>query len=308
MPGRFVQRELLSIDVARWRPDVIYLRHSTISPSLLVLAATIPTVVGGDLDDLDELRVRSPLRYWYMRMARGGLLSHARRLMVVTHELREKLPIARHKVPVDVFPNTIDVTRYPELPAPANPDPRLVFIAAPGLPWAGVDKLTRLAMAFPNWCFDVIGPSATDLPTRPRNVAVHGPLTQEQYLPLMASADVAIGPLALHRKGLSEASALKVAEYLAYGIPVILGCREAAFPDGAPFLLELENSEDNVERGGAAIRTFVDSWRGRRVPRSEVSPIDAGVVEPRRLALIRAVAEGARRAPLTAAERDSAHR
>jgi glycosyltransferase involved in cell wall biosynthesis len=290
MPGRLVARELLSLDVARWRPDVIYLRHTTISPSLILLAASIPTVVGGDLDDLDELRVRSPLRFSYMRTTRELLLRRARRLMVVTHEIGRSRSITQLGIPIDVFPNTIDVTRYPELPAPANEQPRLVFIAAPGLPWAGVDKLMRLASAFPAWQFDVIGPSATDLPAQPPNVRAHGQLTQDEYLPIMATADVAIGPLALHRKGLSEASALKVAEYLACGIPVILGCREAAFPAGAPFLLQLENSEDNVVRSLDEIRAFVESWRGRRVGRDEVRPIDTSVVEPRRLTLIRALA------------------
>ena len=33
--GRFVARELLSAQLARWRPDVIYLRHSTVSPASL---------------------------------------------------------------------------------------------------------------------------------------------------------------------------------------------------------------------------------------------------------------------------------
>ena len=121
-----------------------------------------------------------------------------------------------------------------------------------------------------------------------------GQLTPDQYLPIMAKADVAIGPLALHRKGLSEASALKVAEYLACGIPVILGCREAAFPAGAPFLLQLDNSEDNVVRSLDAIRAFVESWRGRRVRRDDVWPIDTSAVEPRRLTLIRALAAGGR--------------
>jgi hypothetical protein len=106
----------------------------------------------------------------------------------------------------------------------------------------------------------------------------------------MAAADVAIGPLALHRKGLTEASALKVAEYLAYGIPVILANAEAAFPDGAPFLLEIPNTEDNVDVSRDELRAFVERWRGRRVPRREISAIDTAVVERQRLGLLVGVA------------------
>jgi glycosyltransferase involved in cell wall biosynthesis len=284
--GRLVARELLSVQLARWRPDVIYLRHSTVSPSLLALAAAFPTVVGGDLDDLDELRIRSPLRYRYARAFRDRLLRRARRIMVVTHELARHPAIVKLGRPISVFPNSIDLRAYPSLAAPENRSPRLVFIGSPGLAWAGVDKIARLAASFPDWRFDIVGPRPEELPGAPANVVLHGPLTREKYLPIMAQADVAIGPLALHRKGLSEASALKVAEYVAYGIPVILGNAETAFPDGAPFLLQLPNTEDNVDVSTQQIREFVERWRGRRIPRSEVSAIDSEVVERERLSEI----------------------
>jgi glycosyltransferase involved in cell wall biosynthesis len=286
MAGRFVARELLSVQVALWRPDVIYLRHTTVSPSLLALAAAFPTVVGGDLDDLDEFRIRSPLRYWYARVTRDRLLRRARRIVVVTNELARHPAIVRLGRPVSVFPNSIDLACYAELPPPENTSPRLVFIGSPRLAWAGVDKIARLASQFPSWRFDVVGPGPEELPGTPANVVIHGPLEREEYVPIMAQADVAIGPLALHRKGLSEASALKVAEYLACGIPVILGNAETAFPDGAPFLLQLPNTEDNVDAATDEIRAFLDRWRGRRVPRSAVSSIDSAVVERGRLSAI----------------------
>ncbi|MDQ2854160.1 MAG: glycosyltransferase [Chloroflexota bacterium] len=284
--GRFVARELLSIELARWRPDVIYLRHSTISPSTLMLASAFPTVVGGDLDDLDELRIRSPRRYWYARATRDRLLRRARRIVVVTHELAQHPAIVGLGRPVSVLPNSIDLAAYPELPAPDNPSPRLVYIGSPGLAWAGVDKIARLASHFPSWRFDIVGPAPGELPDAPANVVVHGQLGREEYLPIMSAADVAIGPLALHRKALNEAAALKVAEYLACGIPVILGNLETAFPDGADFLLQLPNTEDNVEAARDEVGAFVERWRGHRIPRGEVSCIDSKVVERQRLDLI----------------------
>lgn len=286
MAGRFVARELLSVQVALWRPDVIYLRHTTVSPSLLALAVAFPTVVGGDLDDLDELKIRSPLRYWYARFARDRLLRRACRIIVVTNELARHPAILQLGRPVSVFPNSIDLADYPELPPPQNPSPRLAFLGTPWTPWAGVDKIARLASYFPSWRFDIVGPGREELRGAPGNVVIHGPLDRKDYLPILAQADVAIGPLALHRKGLSEASALKVAEYLACGIPVILGNSESAFPDGAPFLLQLPNTEENVDGGSDLVRAFVERWKGRRVPRSEISSIDSAVVERARLEVI----------------------
>lgn len=290
MPGRLLARELLSVQLARWRPDVIYLRHGTISPSVIALAAAVPTVLGGDLDDLDELRVRSPLRFRYMLMTRRWLLRHVRRIVVVTREIAGQPSIAGAGVPVTVLPNSIDLDAYPALAAPENSEPHLVFIGAPGLPWAGVDKVVRMARLFPTWQFDIIGTGTEELSNAPRNVGVHGELTRERYRPIMERADVAIGPLALHRKNLNEASALKVAEYLAHGIPVILGCPEAAFPSGAPFLLQLPNTEDNVDHSVDAVEAFVAAWRGRRVLRADIAQISADVVEGERLRLVLAAA------------------
>lgn len=285
--GRFIAREILSVQLALWHPDVIYVRHSTISPSVLVLAAIFPTVLGGDLDDLDELRIRSRLRYWYARITRDRLLRRARRIVVVTNEIARQPSIARRGRRVSVLPNSIDLQDYPELQAPQNPSPRAVFLSSPGLAWAGVDKIARLASAFPSWRFDLVGPDAGEAPGAPPNVVFHGPLDRVEYLPIMAQADVAIGPLALHRKGLSEASALKVAEYLAYGIPVIISCVETAFPGGAEFLLQLPNTEDNVDTSTEEVRAFVERWRGRRVPRGAISAIDTAVVERQRLEILR---------------------
>lgn len=294
MPGRFIARELLSARVALWRPDVLYLRHTTISPSILALASAYPTVVGGDLDDLDELAIRSRLRFWYMRFTRERLLRRARRIMVVTEEIARHPSITGIGRPVDVFPNTIDVAAYPAFEPPENASPRLVFIGAPGLPWAGVDKVVRLARLFPDWQFDIVGTEIAEIADAPANLTAHGELTREQYLPILASADVAIGPLALHRKSLTETSALKVAEYLACGIPVILASRETAFPTGAPFLLPIPNSEDNTDVAADAIRGFVVAWRGRRVPREAVAAIDTNVVELDRIELVRREARAGR--------------
>ncbi|MEZ0239310.1 MAG: glycosyltransferase [Chloroflexota bacterium] len=284
--GRYVVRELLSLQVARWQPDLIYHRQSTVSPSVARLVSNIPTVVEVNSDDMEELRLRSKIRYWYARATRDRFLRQAKGLVVVTGEIARRETIAGLGRPTTVVPNSIDLADHPSVPAAHNTTPRLVFIGAPRIPWAGVDKIPRLARRFPDWQFDVIGPDRGEVPEPPPNVRIHGLLKREAYQPILARADAAIGPLALYRKQMSEASALKVAEYLAYGIPVILGNSESAFPDGAPFLLQLSNTEDNVEQSFDRIRAFVLGWMGRRVDRASIASIDSRLVERRRLDFI----------------------
>jgi glycosyltransferase involved in cell wall biosynthesis len=292
--GRLLQRELLSFEVARWRPDVIYLRYSTVSPSVVVLARAIPTVVELNTLDLSELRMRSRLRYRWARATRNVLLRAARGLVVVAGEIADDPVVRRLDVPIVVVPNSIDLARREPFPPADNNAPRLVFIGAPNTPWHGVDKIVRIARAFPTWTFDLIGPGPDEVVGHPLNVRVHGLLDTADYLPILARADVAIGALALRRLDLSEASPLKVAEYLAYGIPAITSYTDTRFPDGAPFLLQLPNTEDNVDSGLESIDAFVRHWMGRRVDRNAIACIDARVIERRRLDfLLRSIHGGA---------------
>lgn len=281
--GRLIARELLSLMVARWRPDVIYLRQSTVSPSVVALMSRIPTIVELNTLDLIELRLRSPLRYLYARAARDVMLRRAAGLVVVTDEIARDTTVTRLGLPVAVVPNGIDLASLPALGPTGNSSPRLVFLGTPGLPWHGVDKIERMASHFPSWTFDLVGPEPSDLARRLPNIVVHGSLDRAALLPIVASADVAIGPLALHRNRMNEASPLKVADYLAYGLPVIVAYKDTRFPEGAPFLLELPNLEHNIDRSVGLIEAFVTSWMGRRVNRADIGGIDALSVERGRL-------------------------
>lgn len=283
LPGRVVQRELLSLDLARWRPDLIYLRQSTVSPTVAVLAAALPTVVELNTLDLAELRMRSRVRYYFARATRGLVLRRARGLVAVSGEIARHPSVRNFGHPTIVVPNAIDLTRYPSLPPTANTVPRLAFLGAPHLPFHGLDKIERLAGHFPAWTFDIIGPGKDELRLNNPNLRAHGLLDPVDYLPILAGADIAIGSLALHRTAISEASPLKVAEYLAYGIPTVIGYTDTRFPAGAPFLLQIANSEDNVETSLDAINAFVLGWLGRRVDRQAIASIDTRSVERSRL-------------------------
>jgi hypothetical protein len=128
----------------------------------------------------------------------------------------------------------------------------------------------------------------------PSNVVRHGVLPRKKYEAIVAAADVGIGPLAMHRKNLSEASSLKVREYLAYGIPTIIGCRDADFPNGAEFLLQLPNTEDNVDSNLALIAEFVERSRGLRISRGRVSHLDSQVKEAKRVDFFHRILEQSR--------------
>jgi hypothetical protein len=146
-----------------------------------------------------------------------------------------------------------------------------------------VDKILQLAACFPDWRFSLVGPDMAELGVVPANVVAHGLMDPDAFRPILEQADVALGPLAFHRIPLMEGSPLKVGEYLAYGLPVLLGYEDTRFPLGAPFILRIPNAEDNIEASLCEIREFVLSWMGRRVERSAIAALDSSLIERRRL-------------------------
>src|SRR5690606_35583904 len=81
-----------------------------------------------------------------------------------------------------------------------------------------------------------------------------------------------IGSLAMHRNSMLEACPLKVREYCAFGLPVILGYRDTDL-EGQDFVLNIGNYESNVEDNIEEIRQFVIKWHNKVVNHTITEPI-----------------------------------
>lgn len=169
---------------------------------------------------------------------------------------------------------------------------RFVFLGSAGQAWHGVDHIAELAAAKPHWRFDIVGVERGELALPiPPNMTFHGRLLQRGYQPLLDRADIAIGTLALYRKGMEEASPLKVREYLANGLPVITAYRETDFPEPVPFVLQLPNRPGNVLENLPAIERFARSWKGRRVEPDGIGHLDTAVKEAARVGYMERIRE-----------------
>jgi hypothetical protein len=285
--ARLWRSRALARRVIAWEPDLVYVRWSGNRPGLGMLMERVPSILELNSYDVGGLKSRqSRMNLWYYLATRARVLRKARGLVAVTHEIAGKF--ADFGKPVLVLGNGIDLSLFPELQAPSNPTPRVAFMGTPRQPWHGLDKIMSLAAHFRQWHFDLVGPSHEDLgsATVPENVSLHGLLGRAEYLQIIAKADVALGTLALHRKGMHEACPLKVREYLAYGIPTIIGYRDTDFPDPVSWLLQIPNTPDNVASTFTMIERFVCSAVGKRVPRDKIRHLDVVPREDQRLAFM----------------------
>jgi hypothetical protein len=270
--------------VLDWHPDLVYTRQDLYYPPVGRMAKSLPLVLEVNSRDSIELWDESKLKWLYHVLTRRRILRAARGFVFVTRELADTRPFARYRKKHTVVANGINLSEIAQREPSGLPDIRIVFVGQRGYPWHGVDKLMTIATSLPDWSVDVVGWRRADLGASvPGNVTFHGPLRRAACKGILERADCAIGTLALHRKGMQEACPLKTREYLAYGLPVVIGYKDTDFPRGEDFLLQLPNREDNVRQELPAIREFVLRWKGKRVPRDAIAHIDGVTKELARL-------------------------
>lgn len=255
--------------IRQFRPDVIYLRYGIyVFPAhrLMDIAPVIEEINTNDLTQHEELgRIYS----LYNRLTRGIILRRVRGLVTVSRELATSSAFAPYRKRTQVIANGWELDEFPQLPAPANKIPHLVFIGNPGHSWHGVDKLVALARLIPDVQLDIIGyHELADLEPLPENITLHGYLALQDYKKVLSSSDLAISSLALHRVQLKEASPLKSRECLAFGLPLVISYIDTDLDNlNCDFLLKIPNKEDNIQSHAPVIRDFAYRMRGRRTDR-----------------------------------------
>jgi len=287
-PSSRLDSEFACLDVARqvqnWAPDLIYCRISTWRPLLHTLFRRYPVVLEINSDfDKEKALVYSKTQYLYYRITKNWYYHTLNGFVCLTPEMAATC--TPYGKPICVIGDAIDLSSYAVLNAPCNASPHLFFIGTPDQSWQGLDLVVEMARLRPCWHFDIVGYQQSDavLSGLP-NLTIHGQLAYVDYRKLMEQADVAIGTLALFRKGQRQNCPIKVREYLAHGLPVIIGYEDVDFPmDYSPFLLRLPNEEHNVNNTIDQIDRFVMDWQGKRIDHQMIAHIDSSQKEAVRL-------------------------
>jgi glycosyltransferase involved in cell wall biosynthesis len=286
IPERLRKLSQLYAQVVHFKASIVYYRYDLYHPAFEKIAKQIPVIMEINSDDISEFRLGNRFRHWYNYLTRRYIFLNVKGLVFESHQLAGLPHFARFGRPYLVIGNSIDLQRFRTSPAPKNADPIIVFIGSANQSWHGIEKIFWLARRFKHWRFDLIGSDPGGLKDIPANVVCHGFLSRPRYEPLIAGANVAIGPLSLYLIGKHESSPLKVREYLAYGLPTIIGFQDSDFPQGAPFLLQIGNRPDNVMSSVAKIEEFVNAWQNKRVSHDDIHLLDVRVKEKKRFDFI----------------------
>ncbi len=296
LAGRVLATLRLIAAVRRSAPDVVYLRYDVFLPPLPPALWPLPVVVEVNTDDRREALLEGGRARLYNSLTRGATLRRVAGIVTVTNALARSEGLARYRKPTVVIANGADPTLSTPLPPAAGTRPAAVMLVGYASAWAGVDKVLDLARGLPELDVHMVGwvPSGP----LPANVRTYGTLPRAGYRDILAKADFGIGPMALHRQEMSEASPLKVREYLLHGLPVLIAHEDTDFLGQEPwYLMRLPNQEDNITASLPAIREWAATVAGRRVPsESVVDRVGVERKEQARLAFLSGLSRNGHRA------------
>ena len=249
------------------RPDLTYSRYTFPSFGVVNIGKNAGKLVYEiNSDDSAEYLSKNYLTGIFNKIFRHRVLRMAKGFIFVTGELANSKEFSSFSKIRTVIANGVECDQFAYVRSPENPTPQLGFIGSPGQSWHGIDKLLSLAKILPHCRIHVIGPSKQECEglwgELPGNMVVYGYLDSVAADKIMASMDVGISSLALHRNGMNEACPLKVRQYLAQGLPVLAASIDTDFSEKKEFYFLLPNCENNVITNASAINDFIAKAHG----------------------------------------------
>lgn len=278
------------------RPDLVYTRYISGSPDLVhILKKYAPYIVEINTNDVEEFKNGKRSRYIFNLLTRSYFLGSASGFVSVSHELMNHKEFTKFNKKFVVVGNGYDFSDVQNKKLYFNNIPKFIFIGSPNQAWHGTDKIIKLANLLERNEFHIVGPNRDDIDTNEKigkNIIFHGYCDSEYLKKLIPQCDIGISTLALHRNNMREASPLKSREYLAYGLPIIIGYEDTDLTEKFSFVLNIGNYENNLIEHVKEIENYIDSFIGvdpMTIVNAAKDYLDYEVKEKQRLSFIEKV-------------------
>ena len=133
----------------------------------------------------------------------------------------------------------------------------------------------------PDYDFHIVGTKGLNK----KNLFYYGYLSRSDYLNILEKIDICIGTLALHERGLSEASPLKeVREYIAMGFPILINYKEDnnILDKDWCYVLNIK-SVDALENKLDEIKSFFNKYKNYTLTSEDINIVSSSKIEHDRL-------------------------
>lgn len=248
------------INVLRKYPRKIIFEHNTLEENELLF-----NIKSLSLQDVGYLIKKREGRLWkeyikpYIEEKRYGAeaLSLARAGLCISNTVAQFEKQKYKKYQVLVQGNGIDLSDVSVLKNTVESDRlKLLFISGSPNKWHGVDRVLEGIKNYKGKkeiLLHLIGKvhhsvleEIKKIPT-PHKVIFHGVLNREGIFNVAEECNLGIGSLALHRLGLKEGSTLKVREYMAMGLPFVVGYDDIDIPQKYEYALQVRYDDSPLD-------------------------------------------------------------
>ena len=159
-------------------------------------------------------------------------------------------------------------------------------------PWVGLDRFSRLSEQLPDMDWVVACPKSAiaDVTSAAgQSVIVRGTSSTDDYYDEVRSWTVAVGSMALERKGMTSATPLKVRDYVGLGVPTVLPYWDDDLgPVSDPLLANLAaKNQASAPVSPEFLKNFADSANGKNLRLSTSAVVNIENIESRRVHFFR---------------------
>jgi hypothetical protein len=231
-------------------PDVIYFRdRGAILNFFNKLSKIAPVYVEVQSNMIEEFKIINKKRYILEKILRRRYYKKIRSFVCITNELYKNEKKYNNKSGYILGNGILEEDLGLVRKTGFDDKIHLVFIISPGLPWHGTERLLRSLNNAPNkdkFFIHIVG-EENKSGLLYKNVLFYGIVNDRHKLDeIFAQSDIGIGTLALYTKNMKEAAPLKIRNYIAKGLPVILGYDDVDLPKSMNFVYSVPNDDTDL--------------------------------------------------------------
>jgi len=295
LPDNFIKTYLTKVfcinkvrkAILSFNPDVLYFRQGLWYPGLRSILRSHKAVMELNTVDTYEKKFYSLLRRSMYSFGKPIILKETNGQVSVSPAIIDHYNYL--DIPKKVVSNGINLTNSHTKKVVSDKDvTTAIFVGSSGMEWHGLDRIFKLAQHFKEIQFKLVGYEQSDFPEMNYdNLHFTGWLDHNSLIEHYKDSHFAIGSFGNHLVGKPVDSTLKVREYLAYGLPVLLGHHDTDFID-ASFVFKCTDSNHKL-LPFADIKQWIDKHKNTVITNEQIAHIDSTQKEKERLSFFKEV-------------------
>ncbi len=260
--ANFLQTMQLSVSIVNslideMKPDYIYMRYPLANEHTVSFVKKHKNlIVEFQTKQFEEFEKSSPKLLNLEKQYCKEFLSNIDTISAVTKEIADyEKNISGKNIPTFIFTNGVDVSSRPENDVLQEDIIHIAYVSMYAQYWQGIDRILygisnsnakNIKLHFIGNVTDDVRSMINQLGLN-NIVELHGVMDEKGIDSILQKCSVGIGAMAVHRKGLKEAAAIKLRDYCSRGIPFVYSGDDSDFSTNLPFVHQYPLNDEPLD-------------------------------------------------------------